>query len=160
VSKTTVHLIRAMPGLNIDIEPQTYKEKGKVVVIIDKIKREYITKNHITSMMGEDAKTLWATTFNNLHLYCILREHVALEKSNVIKFPPETRDEISKRLDVGDRQIKRYLDDLCEENILLKLKTNTYFINPKHWCYGGEIERAKLLSIWDQLKDLQYKGEI
>lgn len=70
---------------------------------------------------------------------------MAQYNTNIISLSEYFLKEISKKLLVDVRWIKRGINGFVEKNILLSLDKSTYRLNPLYFWRGGSKERLKVL---------------
>ena len=110
------------------------------------VTKEALNRQKFIKMYLQDLSALRKLTHAQYRMLVELTIYLEYN-TNVFYFNAERRAEVSKNIGVEINTVNKSLSRLMKDELILKITSGTYQMNPKYFFNGDEMERAKALEV-------------
>lgn len=72
-------------------------------------------------------------------------------RTNFVYLDTHTRQDISKQSGLSLNSIKAFIPNLCSKQVLYKMSSTKFLLNPKYFYFGKESDRKTLLKLIESI---------
>ncbi len=110
------------------------------------ITRQAVDTKHFVKLYLEDLKAIYHLAHAQFRTLMALSEFLEYN-TNQFFLNTERRNELAIKANVKLNTINQSISKLVKKNLLIKISSNTYQMNPKIFFNGDEIARGKYLEV-------------
>lgn len=110
------------------------------------VTKEALNRQKFIKMYLQDLSALRKLTHAQYRMLVELTIYLEYN-TNIFYFNAERRTEVSKNIGVEINTVNKSLSRLMKDELILKITSGTYQMNPKYFFNGDEMERAKALEV-------------